>query len=75
MLSRIQSCIQSAVKDLVSPVNRSVGKVPTIRYGEKVERMQEVSILEEAGIYQLVFSSKLPSAEKFQQWIFSDVLV
>lgn len=35
---------------------------------------QMVSVLEEAGIYQLIFSSKLESAEKFQEWVFSEVL-
>ena len=35
---------------------------------------QQVMVLEEAGIYQLVFSSKLPSAEKFQDWTFEEVL-
>jgi anti-repressor protein len=31
-------------------------------------------VLEEAGIYQLIFGSKLESAEKFQDWVFSEVL-
>jgi prophage antirepressor-like protein len=35
---------------------------------------QSVMILEEAGIYQLIFGSKLPSAKAFQKWVFSDVL-
>ena len=65
---------KSAVKDLVSPNNKGVGKIPTIRYGEKVERMQELMLLEEAGVYQLIFKSKLPSAEKFQKWVFEEVL-
>lgn len=36
--------------------------------------VQSVTVLEEAGIYQLIFGSKLPSAEKFQDWIFEEVL-
>jgi anti-repressor protein len=35
---------------------------------------QSATVLYEAGIYQLIFSSKLPSAEKFQQWVFSEIL-
>jgi prophage antirepressor-like protein len=35
---------------------------------------QSVAVLEEAGIYQLIFGSKLPSAEKFQDWVFEEVL-
>ena len=36
--------------------------------------IQSVTILEEPGIYKLVFGSKLPSAEKFQDWVFEEVL-
>lgn len=36
--------------------------------------IRSTSVLEEAGIYQLIFSSKLESAEKFQDWVFSEVL-
>jgi prophage antirepressor-like protein len=35
---------------------------------------QEVTVLKEAGIYQLIFSSKLSEAKKFQQWVFEEVL-
>jgi len=35
---------------------------------------QSVTILEEAGIYQLIFSSKLESAKIFQKWVFEEVL-
>jgi len=36
--------------------------------------IQSVMVLEEAGIYQLIFSSKLESAEKFRDWVFEEVL-
>ncbi|MFM8006505.1 MAG: Bro-N domain-containing protein [Dolichospermum sp.] len=36
--------------------------------------IQSVTVLEEAGIYQLVFGSKLPSAKIFQKWVFEEVL-
>jgi len=36
--------------------------------------IQSVTVLEEAGVYQLIFGSKLPSAEKFQDWVFEEVL-
>jgi hypothetical protein len=35
---------------------------------------QTVTVLEEPGIYQLVFGSKLSSAKKFQRWVFEEVL-
>jgi anti-repressor protein len=49
--------------------NRSVTKMVTVD-----GKLRDVTVLEEAGIYQLIFSSRLDSAERFQQWVFSDVL-
>lgn len=34
----------------------------------------QVIVLKEAGIYQLIFSSKLDSAKRFQKWVFEEVL-
>jgi prophage antirepressor-like protein len=36
--------------------------------------IQSTTVLEESGIYQLIFGSKLPAAESFQEWVFSEVL-
>ena len=58
----------NAVNRLVKAKNKGVCKVQT------PGGIQSVTVLEEAGIYQLIFSSKLPSAEKFQDWIFEEVL-
>jgi anti-repressor protein len=33
--------------------------------------IQSMTVLKESGIYQLIFGSKLPSAEKFQDWVFA----
>ena len=57
-----------AVFRLVKDKNKGVCKTQT------PGGMQSVTVLEEAGIYQLIFSSKLPSAEKFQDWVFEEVL-
>ena len=54
-----------AVWRKVFPQNKGVCKTQT------PGGIQSVTVLEEAGIYQLTFSSKLPSAAKFQQWVFS----
>lgn len=35
---------------------------------------QKVIVINEAGVYKLAFSSKLPDAEKFTDWVASDVL-
>ena len=35
---------------------------------------QNTMLLNEAGLYQLIFGSKLPIAESFQDWVFEEVL-
>jgi prophage antirepressor-like protein len=58
----------TAVYRKVSEKNRSLAEIAT-RAGKRI-----ATVLEEAGIYQLIFSSKLESAERFQDWVFSEVL-
>lgn len=58
----------STINKKVSNKNKGVAKMAT------PGGIQSVTVLEEAGIYQLIFSSKLPSAEKFQDWVFEEVL-
>ena len=36
--------------------------------------MQEVRVIEEPDVYRLIFGSKLESAQKFQDWVFEEVL-
>lgn len=36
--------------------------------------VQEVIVITEPGVYKLMFSSKLPTAEKFTNWVTSEVL-
>lgn len=59
---------QSTISKKVDAENKGVAKMAT------PGGSQSVTVLEEAGIYQLIFGSKLPSAKAFQQWVFSDVL-
>lgn len=35
---------------------------------------QEMTIINESGLYSLVLSSKLPGAKKFRRWVTSEVL-
>jgi len=35
---------------------------------------QEVSVLPESDVYRLIVTSKLPCAERFERWVFEDVL-
>lgn len=36
--------------------------------------MQEITIINESGLYSLILSSKLPSAKKFKRWVTNEVL-
>lgn len=53
---------------LVKPKNKGVADLQT------PGGIQSVAVLKEAGIYQLIFGSKLAGAEEFQDWVFEDVL-
>lgn len=37
-------------------------------------KMQEINFIPEGDLYRLIVSSKLPSAEKFERWVFDEVL-
>lgn len=50
-------------------------KAIEVRYTtDSVGRQKEMLFIPESDLYRLVFSSKLPSAEKFTDWVTSDVL-
>lgn len=57
----IQDHVDEEDKDAI-PIKDSIG------------RMQNTPIINESGIYALVFSSKLQSAKKFKHWVTSEVL-
>lgn len=37
-------------------------------------KMQEINFISEGDVYRLIAHSKLPSAERFEQWVFDEVL-
>lgn len=37
-------------------------------------RIQSTNVINESGVYSLIFSSKLPDAKKFKKWVTSEVL-
>lgn len=47
----------------------------TKRYTPTTSGTQEMSFIPESDLYRLVFSSKLPTAEKFTDWVTSEVLL
>lgn len=36
--------------------------------------IQQINFIAESDVYRLIVSSKLPSAEKFERWVFDEVL-
>lgn len=46
----------------------------TKRYTPTVSGIQEMSFIYESDLYRLVFSSKLPTAEEFTDWVAEEVL-
>lgn len=46
----------------------------TNQHGTTTEQKSEMSFIPESDLYRLVFSSKLPTAEKFTDWVTEEVL-
>lgn len=47
----------------------------TVKYGTPISgKMQDVNFIPEGDVYRLIVRSKLPTAEKFEAWVFDDVL-
>lgn len=44
------------------------------QYGVETEQTSEMSFIPEGDIYRLIIRSKLPAAEKFESWIFDEVI-
>ena len=41
---------------------------------DSIGRMQKTPIINESGVYALIFGSKLPNARKFKHWVTSEIL-
>ena len=47
----------------------------TLKQGnDNLGRPQQMSFIPEGDLYRLIANSKLPSAEKFETWVFDEVL-
>lgn len=57
-----------AIREHVDEDDKGVGKIQT-RGGK-----QSVTLINESGLYALIFSSKLESAKRFKRWVTSEVL-
>lgn len=59
---------RSAVSKKVEEVDRGVAEMET------PSGKQEMTIINESGLYSLIFGSKLESAKRFKHWVTSEVL-
>ena len=59
---------RSVVAKKVDAEDKGVSKMAT------PSGTQEMTIINESGLYSLILSSKLPSAKKFKRWVTSEVL-
>lgn len=57
-----------AVRKRVSDEDRGISKMET------PSGSQQMTVINESGLYSLILSSKLPSAKEFKHWVTSDVL-
>lgn len=59
---------RDALSKHVDEEDKGVAKCDTLR------GIQELTVINESGLYCLVLSSKLPTAKKFKRWVTSEVL-
>lgn len=59
---------RKAIGDHVDDEDKGVTKCDTL--GGK----QDITVINESGLYSLILSSKLPSAKRFKRWVTSEVL-
>lgn len=57
-----------AIRTHVDNEDKGVGEIPT------PGGTQKMTIINESGMYSLIFESKLPSARRFKHWVTSEVL-
>lgn len=63
---------RKALADHVDLDDKRFGDGVTIR--DAIGREQNVTIINESGLYSLILSSKLPNAKQFKHWITSEVI-
>ncbi len=60
--------ISDALNKHVDNEDKGVAKCDTLG------GIQQMTIINESGLYSLILSSKLPTAKKFKKWVTSDIL-
>ena len=57
-------------------INKHVDEDDALKQGvtDNLGRTQETTMINESGVYSLIFGSKLDSAKRFKKWVTSEVL-
>lgn len=55
-------------------VKRDGVSYTTNQHGVTTQQITEIKYISEGNLYRLIVSSKLPKAEKFERWVFDEVL-
>jgi len=61
-------------RDAISKNVDDEDKISGVAVSDAMGRDQKMVVINESGLYSLVFSSKLPAAKKFKKWVTSEVL-
>jgi prophage antirepressor-like protein len=66
---------QKAIRNHVFPENRKkLSDLKVNEMGTLEKNTKDTIYIDEPGVYQLIFGSKLKSAKDFQRWVFKEVL-
>lgn len=55
-------------------LKRNGVSLTTNQHGKTTEQVVEKSYIDEGNLYRLIIFSRLPAAEKFERWVFDEVL-
>lgn len=65
----------NALKQHIEDVDKIIGRQNTTpSFKDKLGRNQYPTLINESGVYDLIFGSTLPSAKKFKRWVTKEVL-
>ena len=59
---------------LTSSETKGVYNIPPTSVKSRARKTQKMRIVNEAGLYRLIFKSRKPEAKRFQTWVFNEVL-
>ena len=65
---------RNAIAEHVDKEDKTIARIFTEPQNGASGQMREVTIINEAGVYSLIFSSKLPAAKEFKHWVTHEVL-